>query len=385
MPTNSPKTLADKKHDGATGAVRQRRVVTVVARSGGHARQLTAAAQLERSGKHDAALSTYRKILKVSPQDVDALLFYGRCLSMVDRPRAATAPLEAALKLRPDDSRILLLLGEVRRDLGGGGAAECYERVLARQPDNYLALARLGQVLAATGKVDQGIAKLRAAIAAEPGNALFVLLLANALMANRSFDEARQCYLSLTRMKGRIDGHLGMARLAETLGRFDEALRYLERARRLAPGHSDVLGQLIKHRGAATPPDVTAKARQLANSPELPDRQRAQLHFMLGQAADAAGDSDAAFNHLAAGNRLRRKNLLDAGQFYDKDIIANWFEELIARFNSEFFPRHAGRAGDSELPVFVVGMPRSGTTLTEQILAGHPRVFGAGELGDLER
>ncbi|MGH6933125.1 MAG: sulfotransferase family protein, partial [Dongiaceae bacterium] len=128
-----------------------------------------------------------------------------------------------------------------------------------------------------------------------------------------------------------------------------------------------------------------AKARQLANSPELPDRQRAQLHFMLGQAADAAGDSDAAFNHLSAGNSLRRKNLLDAGQFYDKDIIANWFEELIARFNPEFFSRHAGRAGDSELPVFVVGMPRSGTTLTEQILAGHPRVFGAGELGDLER
>lgn len=364
---------------------KQRRVVTVVARSGGHGRQLTAAAGLERAGKFDAAIAIYRKVLKASPGDADALLYHGRCLALADRPREAVVPLEAALARRPDDPKILFLLGEARRDLGGGGAADCFERVLKQQPDNLLALARLGQVLAETGRPDEGIAKLRAAAAAEPDNALYILLLANGLTTDRRFDEAKACYLRLSRIKGRVDGHLGLARVAETLGRFDEAIRHLERARRIAPRHVDVLGQLIKHRKAATPAAAIAEARRMAASSDLPARQRAQLHFMLGQAADVAGETDGAFAHLSAGNGLRRQNLIDGGQFYDKEIIARWFDDLIARFDAKFLARHAGRGVASEVPVFVIGMPRSGTTLTEQILAGHSRVFGAGELGHLEK
>jgi tetratricopeptide (TPR) repeat protein len=385
LQAKSPSKDARAAHDPKPGPPTRRRVVTVVSRAGGHGRQLTLAAKLERAGRHDDALAIYRKLAKASPDSSDVLMYHGRCLALADRPQQAIRPLEAALKLRPDDVRILLLLGEARRELGGGGAAECFERVLAQQPDHHLAQARLGQVLADTGRAEEGIARLRQAVAAEPENPLYRLLLGNALVADRRFDEAKAAFKQLTAIKGRVDGHLGLARLAETLGKFEDSVCHLEQARRKAPGHVDVLGQLIKHRKAATPPAVLEQARRLAERADLPGRQRAQLHFMLGQAADAAGDHEIAFDHLAAGNALRRRNLGDTGQFYDQNIIANWFDGLIARYDAAFFARHRERGSPSELPVFVVGMPRSGTTLTEQILAGHARVFGAGELGHLEK
>ncbi len=100
---------------------------------------------------------------------------------------------------------------------------------------------------------------------------------------------------------------------------------------------------------------------------------------------DHTGDHDAAFEHARRANALRREIDGAAGAFFDPAAHRGHIDRLIGFFTPSLFERARGFGVDSELPIFVVGMMRSGTTLAEQILASHPQVHGAGELRDVER
>jgi hypothetical protein len=105
---------------------------------------------------------------------------------------------------------------------------------------------------------------------------------------------------------------------------------------------------------------------------------RMALHFALGKAWMDAGDGQKAFAHLNLGNRMHRDTFA-----YDSDATVAWLKGLGDAYDKKLYARLAGAGAASEAPVFVIGMPRSGTTLVEQILASHPKVFGAGELSIL--
>jgi tetratricopeptide (TPR) repeat protein len=119
---------------------------------------------------------------------------------------------------------------------------------------------------------------------------------------------------------------------------------------------------------------VAAMESRLASGPALSANDRMMLHFGLGKALMDAGQSDAAFRHLGIGNKLKRGTI-----GYDPDGVTRWLKSIAAAYPTEKLA--AGGDGDpSTMPIFVLGMPRSGTTLVEQILASHPAIHGAGEL-----
>lgn len=107
---------------------------------------------------------------------------------------------------------------------------------------------------------------------------------------------------------------------------------------------------------------------------------RLLLHFALGKAWMDAGDSDRAFAHLNAGNALKRSTLR-----YNPEATRRWMASIGESFAADLIEKFAGSGDPSEKPIFVIGMPRSGTTLVEQILSSHPSVFGAGESPLLDR
>ncbi len=107
----------------------------------------------------------------------------------------------------------------------------------------------------------------------------------------------------------------------------------------------------------------------------LPPSERIYLHFALAKAYEDCDEPERSFRHLCAGNALKRPSV-----DYDEAVILAGFDRLRAVFTPALMRDHAGRGDPTTTPVFIVGMPRSGTTLVEQILASHPRVFGAGEL-----
>jgi hypothetical protein len=120
--------------------------------------------------------------------------------------------------------------------------------------------------------------------------------------------------------------------------------------------------------------------RRLLDDPYLSDGQRGCLHFGLAQALDARGDFTAAAEHLARANGIAVAEWGKRGHGYDPSAHTWFVGQLIEHFTPALFERTRGLGSDSERPIFVFGLPRSGTTLTEQILARHSRVVGAGEL-----
>ena len=120
--------------------------------------------------------------------------------------------------------------------------------------------------------------------------------------------------------------------------------------------------------------------RELLTSPNVMAGPRSALHAALAQVLDARGDFEQAADHARQGNALCLANSRKRGQGYDPADHARFVDGLLAAFTPAYFERVRGFGLDSERPVFIVGLPRSGTTLVEQILASHSQVFGAGEL-----
>jgi hypothetical protein len=128
------------------------------------------------------------------------------------------------------------------------------------------------------------------------------------------------------------------------------------------------------------PEDERLLMQQLLSEADLRDDGRAALEFAMARVLEAQGDFPSAADHLAAANALRLAVLRKQGRDYSPAHYAAFVRDTLAAYTPEFFARTGGFGLETELPVFIVGLPRSGTTLVEQILASHSSVFGAGEL-----
>ena len=145
---------------------------------------------------------------------------------------------------------------------------------------------------------------------------------------------------------------------------------------RFALAHYKLAGLL----GGKLPENDLAAQRRLLAETDLTDAERLSLHFGLGRVLDARGEYAEAAAHLDRGNALQLAAWRNGGQEYDAKEHESFIARMIAECTPDFFARLRGFGSESELPVFVVGLPRSGTTLIEQILASHGQVFGAGEI-----
>ena len=145
---------------------------------------------------------------------------------------------------------------------------------------------------------------------------------------------------------------------------------------RFAPAHYQLAVLL---RGKLPQEDFSAQ-RRLLEERDLADSQRLLLHFGLAQVLDARGAYAEAAEHLDLGNAMQLSEWRQRGQEYDPNAYERIVSRMIAVCGPVFFERVRGFGVESELPVFVFGLPRSGTTLIEQILASHSHVFGAGKI-----
>jgi tetratricopeptide (TPR) repeat protein len=172
--------------------------------------------------------------------------------------------------------------------------------------------------------------------------------------------------------------NLGSTLLA--LGQLDDAMQAFDKAIELAPKKIAPYLNLAYSKAVADPSDPHFTAMQdLANdSRSLPEDDQIKLHFALGKAYADLRDYERSFDHLELGNSLQRQKL-----DYDESRTLSQFERIADVFRSELLRGKSGSGDPSFAPIFIVGLPRSGTTLVEQILASHPKLFGAGEIAAL--
>jgi tetratricopeptide (TPR) repeat protein len=299
-------------------------------------------------GRTAQAVASYRRALELKPDFAEAYYNLGNALKDQGNLEQAVACYRQALELKPDVAAVFNNLGNALNDQGRlDEAAACYRRALELKPDHASAHNNLGRVLKDQGSLDEAMSCFHRALALKP-------------------DYAEACY------------NLGSA--LEVTGDLQGA----ENLFRAALGHNSRLAsaqyKLAKLAGGKLPQDDLAAQRRLLEEAELTDVQRLMLHFGLAQVLDARGEYAEAAEHLDRGNAMQTSEWQKRGQEYDPKEHECFITRMIGGFSPDFFQRVRGFGLESELPVFVVGLPRSGTTLIEQILASHSQIFGAGEI-----
>jgi len=282
------------------------------------------------------------------PQDAQVHNNYGDLLAKREQLQKAEHWFRSAIRINPQYADAHYNLGQVlMRQEQYQEAGQSLNRSLELQPDNVEAVLNLGVILRQIGLIDESLAKLRLAQKMAPDSV-------------------------------EVNHQLGGG-LAEQ-GKFDEAEVYCRRALAFRSEFVPALATLVAHKKIRQDAPEFVLLRQIhergmANGRLLTVEEQIQLNFVLGKSFNDVKDYDQAFGYFATGCRLKR------GTFqYDPAETERVFEQIQRALSRESIARLSGGGDADATPIFVLGMPRSGTTLTEQIIASHPDVYGAGEL-----
>ncbi len=369
---------------------------------------------LRELGRIDEAITHFERAVAQAPEYGPAQTNLGQALLERGRLDEALPHCQEAVKLAPNAAEPHHNLGNVYRCQGRYDEARTeYLEALRLAPNQPLTSAHLGLVLKAEEKYDEAVPWFKSALDLEPTNADFWFWLAEcydelenapesisawqafvalkpdhagarialgrALQDEHRFAEARaQFEAALAIQPDAAAARMNLGHLHEEVGELEEAEADYRHARAMQPDFPLPLGRLATLlRGKLPEDDLAALETRLADE-KLTPHFRARLLFALAHVLDARQDYARAAQCLEESNALSLKTGTRAS--YDPADHDRFVDRLIEAFDLELLSRLAGQGSESRRPIFIFGLPRSGTTLTEQILASHARVHGAGEL-----
>jgi len=303
---------------------------------------------LAEAGRYDESIANFQRIAEQSDADPTLLTDYANALHKAGRSAEATDICERALKLNPASAKAVFLHAFLQKEHGDlPGAEKSYRRAAELDPGLAEIYNNLGNLLYHAGRVD----------------------------------EALDCYQTyVEKSDQKADGLLSQASCHIALGDSAKAMELVEQALEHEPDNVVALTRLVDLGGTARA-DFSARLEAAASRPDMARGDKQRAAFALAHYHDTQNNWDAAFRWAEDANALAREALP-----YDPAIEEQWIERIMSVFDRNFFdtrPENMGIA--SETPVFIVGMPRSGTTLVEQMLASHPAMHGAGEREEIGR
>jgi tetratricopeptide (TPR) repeat protein len=367
-------------------------------------------------GHTEHALTHFRRAVELNPQLGIAHSNLGQTLLNCGLLPDALPHCREAVRLQPQSATARNNLGNLYRRLGRSQEAKtCYVEAVRLEPRLAAAYHNLGEMLLEEGKLSEAQTALTQAVHLEPSSPRLHTSLAKlrrgqndlpaaethlltALRYDSNYLEAKLALGKLRADQGRlleaeaelqsilrtddaqplVHFHLGVVLLE--MNRKEEALARFRTVLRLNPGAPAVLAQL----GTYFRAEMTEQERQTldrqSKHPNLGDRDRVQLMFASANVCDARGQYRRAAKILIQANDLEAQLRRQDGLAYNAEAHVRFVDRLLSVFTPAFFERVRGFGLDSERPIFIVGLPRSGTSLLEQVLASHSRVFGAGEL-----
>ncbi len=359
----------------------------------------------------NAAAEQAAAILEVTPGQPDALRLLGRALRRLGEPDAAAkadrAAIESSLRsseiqeagtamssgdlagaertlrgiLRksPDDVVANIMLADLASTLGIRNEAERLLRhAVSVAPDYLDAQVNLALVLSSTGHLTESIAILDAVTAQDPAHIGAAASKADILAQTGSYDTALKTYEALIATVGdNADVWLWYGHLLKTIGRQADSVEAYRRATIITPNLAEAWWSLAELKAnKVETSDIAAMQRALEQPP--PPAKRLFLHFALGKAFEDREEWAASFEHYAAGNRIRLHL-----EPHDRAAVSSEVDRSIALFDRPFFDVRANMGCQTPDPIFIIGMPRAGSTLVEQILASHSQIEGTSELPDM--
>jgi tetratricopeptide (TPR) repeat protein len=335
------------------------------------------------AGRREEAHASYRRAIALDPNCVAAHNNLGLLLCETGDCAGALAHCRRAVELAPNLAEAHNNLGNALRGLGQfEAAAQALHRALQLEP-SAPRQTNLANVLADLGRFAEAEAWYSRAIALDRGFASAHHGLATQLRRRGEVGEAIESFrkaVALGPQHAAAWNDLGQALRA--VGDIDEAIGAFRRAIAIDPALADAYRNLAACRQLDAREEDLIRLRELTARPGLPIEERVAAGFAIGKVLDDADRFDEAFAAYEQANRAYRNARALAGDSFDAALLEREVDDVIARYDLDYFGSFAGWGNASELPVFIVGMPRSGTSLVEQIAASHSLVFGAGELRD---
>jgi len=352
-----------------------------------------------------------RAVLAADPDNEDALRLLSRALYQLERPLEADGAAHAAIMVsvrkpinvaairhltegrlrdaeglirrrlseQPEDALALMMMGDLTHRLSIYDQSEDFlRRSLAIAPAFEDARLKLVNVLHAQGRTEEALAILDALLDRDSGNLAALDTCIRIMGEIGEYDRTLKYHEMLLQVKPDEPRPLvGYANTLKTVGRSGEAIQAYRRAIALDPGCSEAWWALSNMKARQLGGEDIARMESIIDEGAT-DTQKMYLHFALGKAHEDSREYEASFRHYAAGN-LQRLNQVP----HDPEEIEEKVDRAIEFFDAGFFARHAGGGALQRDPIFIVGMPRAGSTLLEQILSSHSQIEGTAELPEI--
>ena len=310
--------------------------------------ELVRGLNLQIMGNSREAERIYREVLIKDPSNVDALRLMAGIAMLAKQYGDAQVLLKRALDLAPDFYQGLMDLGQACQELGQqNDAIEAYERAIRLRPERPMAYSGVGASHAMAGRHDKAIEHFRNALKYAPTH------------------PGALC---------------GLGHVLKTIGNQEEAIEAYRECTKYTPDHGEAWWSLANLKTFRFEPQEVEVMEKLASDDRLGAESRTNIQFALGKAYEDSENYERAFDYYKAGNENRRER-----EKYDPVQTMDLHDQFIEVFNKKFLHDRRGAGHSSNAPIFIVGLPRSGSTLIEQILASHPEVEGTHELPELSR
>ena len=357
----------------------------------------------------EAAAEQAREILSKNGQNREALRLLGRALrSLGQDDEANKADLDAITAASNEPALVsaaqAIQAGDLKR------AEHLLQPYINRHPDDPAAHRLVGEIAARLGAAEEAVKYLRKAIELAPAYVSARIKLAYLLFGQNDYrgaieqldklleidpehggarhsmattlfrlgdvEQAARLYEQLTdQVPDKPELWLSYGHVLNTIGRTQDAVAAYRRALELRAAEGEAWWSLANLKVVRFSDEDVAAMLDALEQPELDDKARTQLHFAVGKALEDAGDYQPAFDHYSSGNRIRA-----AEQSYDPAAKHEFIANCQATFTEEYFRARAEAGTPSGSPIFVLGLPRAGSTLVEQILSSHSQIEGTAEL-----
>jgi tetratricopeptide (TPR) repeat protein len=328
-------------------------------------------------GNAGSALNAAEKALALAPDMVEALLYAGCASQALQNLGRAAEAFRRATELAPHVPETWTnLITALTMSGDHAGCRAAWSELVALKPDDPALLVEYGKSLAGQNQFADALAVFSKADALAPG--LRDCRYGIAAMLLHLGDIQRSVEICRDSLRGSDDAafYLLLANGEATLGHFEASSAACRKALAIDPTLAGAIKDLVALGGGE---DARQAAEAIWNDAAAVPRDRADAGFALGRILDREGAFDQAFETYRQANKLLRDDRHGRGFVFDRGNFSHLIDRQIEAHSPDTFAATAGWGIQSDVPIFVVGMPRSGTSLVEQILASHPEVFGAGE------
>lgn len=365
----------------------------------------------------DEAVACYEKALAASANYAEAHNNMGNALRALGRFDAAIDHYQSAVLIRENYPEAYNNMASVLRDQGHVAEAEhAYRKAISLRRDYIEAYVNLAAMLDGDDHGDEALRVLGEALKINAKHTPTLIQIARTQLRKMNYEQAEQAArLALQSEPNSADAHAVLAQILHETDRLHDAIDAFEATLRLKPSlieANSMYGVCLKSVGRLeearaqfirtlelapaalgvyanladldkfTPDNLQFRAmeRIFAEAPDPASDRYLPLHFAIGKAYDDIGDYEKAFRHFKTGADLKRAKLS-----YDEAQTFGFFDSIREVFNADYFASRPFEGRSTAVPVFIIGMPRSGSTLVEQVLSNHPDTFGAGEIKEFSR